>query len=874
MAELLITSSILILAVLAARALLKKRISRRMQYALWGLVLLRLLLPVSLPESRASVLNYLPQTAVQQQAAAPAPAAQPDVPVQTEPQAASAARPVQGQTALSQPMLQTGGQAGESLRLSLAQWLAIGWLAGAAVTGGVLLAANLHFARRLKKGRVRLERMAGPLPVYRCEGLTSPCLHGLVKPAVYLNPAALEREERLAFVLAHELTHYRHKDHIWGALRCVCLAVYWFDPLVWLAAVVSKQDCELACDEAVTAAMEPEKRLGYGRCLVELIPRKAPGMALLAATSMGGGAAQMRRRLQALITAKKPRRAAIALTLAGAALLCACTFTGAQMQEVTDIEDLVADGETVRSHFTWQRDSGEEELLLVQAPAPEGWTLSEDAGWFKLYYWNSQQENTAQSALRFEGELLTRDPMHITAQLADGSSGRYRNSTADETVQVRSVLLLVPGGSTKRYEWTAAGLGKEETLPLPTVDPSNVQYDKQEKAVEQLLFSILPAENGLVFTIPETQLWTGTDWDISLWRPEGESMQRIEEGLPEEFNSQNWQAGQSYLIPRECLTDGPVGLVVRLADQPGGDVMEAGWTMAVSDVLAKASNLYGGGTFYLTSRTLPGEELPWKVMASQERDDPKQQALEELWHSCRWQGNTLSFTVPQGLSSETEEIHLYWEDPGLVVMSERMEGDLRIRAIKHINGLETLLDIYASDALTGLDGQSWQPGQTISVDTTGQSPDGALALILRNKATREEQLILLPGRPDSQDQTPAPSSAPAQAESGSGLDWKRLTAFTDSIQWDEEAFTLTFTIPENAQPGEWKLNIMRHNASRGSWVTQTEGLPEEFVSQDWQPGQTVTVTGEMLDTSAQWKLEMQNTILGSVSEREFPQSAA
>ena len=55
--ELLITSSLLILAVLAARVLLAGRISRRMQYALWGLVLLRLLLPVSLPQSRASVLD-------------------------------------------------------------------------------------------------------------------------------------------------------------------------------------------------------------------------------------------------------------------------------------------------------------------------------------------------------------------------------------------------------------------------------------------------------------------------------------------------------------------------------------------------------------------------------------------------------------------------------------------------------------------------------------------------------------------------------------------------------------------------------------------------------------------------------------------------
>ena len=57
MKEILITSTVLILALLLLRRLFQKVLSRRMQYALWALVLVRLLLPVTLPASDFSVLT-------------------------------------------------------------------------------------------------------------------------------------------------------------------------------------------------------------------------------------------------------------------------------------------------------------------------------------------------------------------------------------------------------------------------------------------------------------------------------------------------------------------------------------------------------------------------------------------------------------------------------------------------------------------------------------------------------------------------------------------------------------------------------------------------------------------------------------------------
>ena len=110
--------------------------------------------------------------------------------------------------------------------------------------------SNLAFAARLRKYRMGMEVPGCKYPVYMMESeLDSPCLFGILRPAVYLTPAAIRSEESLRHVLAHEETHARHLDPLWSLLRSVCLAVYWFDPLVWIAVSASRTDCELACDE-------------------------------------------------------------------------------------------------------------------------------------------------------------------------------------------------------------------------------------------------------------------------------------------------------------------------------------------------------------------------------------------------------------------------------------------------------------------------------------------------------------------------------------------------------------------------------------------------------------------------------------------------
>lgn len=885
MIELLITSSLLILAVLAARALLAGRISRRMQYALWGLVLLRLLLPVSLPQSRASVLNALPDTA-QVSLARPEEFSGETLPVPVDTAVQTGTAP---ETDLAQTA--TGGtQAGISggvadiaddtsgsaphpeNSFNPAALLPVIWAAGAVLTGGAMLWANLRFSLQLRWERCQLDlkpEITGGLPVYLCHELASPCLHGLLHPAIYLNPAALESRERLDFVLAHEKTHYCHKDHIWGALRCVLLAAYWFDPLVWWAAAASKRDCELACDEAVTAAMEEARRRDYGRCLVELIPNRARGTALLAATSMSGSAGAMQRRLKAIVTAKKPRRAAIALTLAGAVLLTACTFTGAKAKTIASADDLIGEGETVRRRVSWQQESGTQEIILVQASAaPEGESLRDGQGWFKLYYWNSSRENTAENTLYYEGRLSYRYPIKIMAINADGSVSDYARPTADDTVQLLEVHLYQSNGDSVWYDWRSGELSAqpEETPEYNT--PESATASIQDDVLQQLVGSLQSAEGGIRFTIPAVAGWTGEDWNLTLWRLDGGEGEPLTQGLPEVFTSQDWQPGQSYLVPADCLTDGPVTLIVWLSNEPGQDVLTGNMAIAVHDVFSMATGIYGDQTAHQSIRTRTDAELIAEYPASEREQTERQQALEQLWASCIWQEQNFTFTIPADLSPNEVELRFGWANGSTFMFSEISWGERGIRLKLNRSSADITM---VSDEQGLFTGQTWQPGDTITVNGAGRG-NVQPVLLLRDKTTREEQKIWLPASVQ-----PLPTVIPAPGDPGSAApqaDYEfynvepaqtekfqqRLDALVKNLQY-EQGGPLTVTIPETAESGEWELRLMRYNESRGSWTVASAGLPDAFVSQGWQPGQQATVDAETMAASS-WKMEAKNTVLG------------
>lgn len=158
---------------------------------------------------------------------------------------------------------------------------------GAAAAALWLAGVNLRFAHTLRRSRRLLPVEGCPLPVYVSQAIPTPCLFGLLRPCVYVTPITASDPTLLRHTLAHELTHFHHRDYLWSALREVCLALHWYNPLVWLAGVVSSRDGELCCDEATVARLGEDQRASYGRTLLA-VTCQGPGNLLLTATSMTG----------------------------------------------------------------------------------------------------------------------------------------------------------------------------------------------------------------------------------------------------------------------------------------------------------------------------------------------------------------------------------------------------------------------------------------------------------------------------------------------------------------------------------------------------------------------------------------------------------
>lgn len=88
-------------------------------------------------------------------------------------------------------------------------------------------------------------------------------------PCHLSDAGAVEDPESLHYILCHESVHYRHRDHFWSLARAICLCLHWYNPFVWLAASLSRQDGELACDEETVQWLGESKRLDYGMALLE-----------------------------------------------------------------------------------------------------------------------------------------------------------------------------------------------------------------------------------------------------------------------------------------------------------------------------------------------------------------------------------------------------------------------------------------------------------------------------------------------------------------------------------------------------------------------------------------------------------------------------
>ena len=343
--EWILSSCVLILFIIFIRFLLRRKISLRMRYALWLIVALRLLLPISFSQTVFSVMNLLPEKAENRNVPAGISLAEADD-VTADAKAANmkivnagtgsteTARKAEADEMKNTDAIEKAGvKEWKDMAIVFFRFFPGFWMSGTGVCIVIFLLANLDYNSRLKRSRKRISDENLPtlsvIPVYETEIVTGPCLFGLFHPAVYVPECVAEDGEKFVFVLSHENTHYRHHDNWWALLRIFCVCLHWFNPLVWVSVYLSKQDAELACDERTLKNLGDEVRIAYGEALLSLCAVEISGMdRWRISTTMSGSKNQLKERLQMVVHVPKKSAGAYLMLFIVIPFILAAAFTG------------------------------------------------------------------------------------------------------------------------------------------------------------------------------------------------------------------------------------------------------------------------------------------------------------------------------------------------------------------------------------------------------------------------------------------------------------------------------------------------------------------------------------------------------------------
>lgn len=301
--EWMLESSLLVLMVLGIRKIFMGKVHYAAIYSLWIVVLLRLMIPVNFISTPVSVANLFEKTfsawddtKADSQSGWSDEVAENGV-ISTDLASQKSTGQLSGSENISGSDISraeadsrahsgVGTVTGNSgfvfnMRSTMIRWYPV-WQYGRMVITVLLMlwfvVSNASLLRSMRADR-RLYGQRGKLKIYTVSRLQTPCLYGLIEPAIYL-PESLFAQgndrnmtvsaDELEQMITHEYVHYQHRDHIWAMLRMLVVSIHWYNPFVWIAASCSKKDAELFCDETVIHMLGEENRFRYGRMLVRL----------------------------------------------------------------------------------------------------------------------------------------------------------------------------------------------------------------------------------------------------------------------------------------------------------------------------------------------------------------------------------------------------------------------------------------------------------------------------------------------------------------------------------------------------------------------------------------------------------------------------
>ena len=314
-----LTASVVIVLVLILRLFLKKA-PKIISYALWSIVLFRLLCPVSI-ESGLSLFGLLDTPVASNGTLTTRIEYIPNDIVHMEDP--SVVLPAPG---IGEVISDTLPQGEEQLvadpleaPVAIATYL---WMAGVLVMGTYAVVSYLRLRRKLITASLLKEN------IYLADEIASPFVMGLIHPKIYL-PSSLGAREQ-PYVVMHEQHHIRRLDHIVKVLAFIALSIHWFNPLVWIAFQMASKDMEMSCDEAVVRKMGDGVLADYTASLLSL----ATGKHVIAGMPLAFGEGDPKARIRNLASWKKPAIWVVLAAVIACAVLAICLLTNPRGQSL------------------------------------------------------------------------------------------------------------------------------------------------------------------------------------------------------------------------------------------------------------------------------------------------------------------------------------------------------------------------------------------------------------------------------------------------------------------------------------------------------------------------------------------------------------
>lgn len=316
-----ITSSLLILFIFVVRFSFKGKINPRLQYALWIIVAVRLVIPFN-SKWTLEINNIFPQVRTYDSGLNNVK----EYKIGKIDYIDNSSSYSQANTEYQYPSIldnenyeRVSDSQWEAKNWSTTNILFIVWIVVAIILIIFFTIRNAYFYRITIKNMklynfsdniyyeaAEIVGLKKQIPIYLSQSLTSPCIIGVINPIIILTQNIIQDPKATRLALIHEMVHYKQKDNIIRFIGNFLCAIYWFNPLVWLAASSARNDAELACDSIVLKKISPSEHYTYCLTLLSIATNS-----IQMATAMFTGGSKIKKRIGMIID--QPKKLAISV---------------------------------------------------------------------------------------------------------------------------------------------------------------------------------------------------------------------------------------------------------------------------------------------------------------------------------------------------------------------------------------------------------------------------------------------------------------------------------------------------------------------------------------------------------------------------------